>query len=1089
MREYFEGLDREASRCYEMANRARARGLDPELTVEIPPAEDLPSRVERLLKDYGLEGIAERIRELSAEHDREETSLLLARELATRPARNVEEAIERAVRTGLAILTEGIVVAPLEGLAGVKVKKNADGSSYVDLYYSGPIRSAGGTAQALSVLIADVVRRELGIGAYRATREEVERLKEEIPVYKRLQHLQYTPSEEEIEIVVSHCPVGINGEGTEEEEIGGYRDLPRVETNRIRGGACLVIAEGLCLKAPKILKHVRKLGIDGWDFLEDYVSRWKEGEEESGIDPSYKFIQNILAGRPVLAHPSRKGGFRLRYGRSRATGLAAVGLHPATMYLLDEFIAVGTQIKVERPGKAGAVAPCTSIEGPLVLLRDGSLVEVETLDQARALRPEVETIVDLGEILVAFGEFLENNHPLVPGAFGLDWYRAELERALGELPEGWERLSFREAVDLSREHGVPLHPRFNLFWHDLSVEELKRLRELLAEKGRMVDGRLRVPAEEEMVRMLVDLGCPFHREDDEIVVGRHSEALLVCLGIEPREEGMVLREDVDASNPLEYVSRLSGVRVKARAPTRIGARMGRPEKAKERLMRPPPHGLFPIGREGGSQRLLSKALEKDRIIAEVGIRKCQDCGRAWFLPLCPCGGHTAPLGRAVEQPIPLRELHSQAMETIGEGRIQGVKLVQGMISRNKTPEPLEKALLRAKHGIFVFKDGTTRFDMTNLPLTHFKPAEVGLRVEKARELGYAKDVNGTPLEREDQLLELRPQDIIVSSACGEYMLRVARFVDDLLVKVYGLEPFYNVQSPEDLIGHLVVGLAPHTSVGVLGRIAGLTPARVCFAHPFFHAAKRRDADGDEDSVILLLDGLLNFSREFLPEKRGGLMDAPLVLSTRIDPREIDKEAQNMEVCLSFPLELYEAAERFTHPREVEDLIDTVAKRIGTVLQFEGFGCTQDVESIVEAPLLSAYKEGNMVSKMEGQLALANRIRAVDAEDVVSRIVTHHFLPDLIGNLKAFTSQQFRCTKCNAKYRRIPLKGKCLACGGNLSLTVHPSSVVKYLEVSKRISEEYGISTYLRQRIELVEEAIESTFHDESKQVARLEDFL
>lgn len=1086
--DYLEGLDREAQRSYEIAGRARAKGLDPELIVEILPAEDMASRVERLLKDYGLEGVARRIRELNSQHNREETSLILARELALRPARNLEEAIERAVRAGLAILTEGIVVAPLEGLAGVKIKRNKDGSSYLDLYYSGPIRSAGGTAQALSVLIADVVRRELGIGAYRATRQEVERLKEEIPVYKQLQHLQYTPMEEEIELVVGHCPVGINGEGTEEQEISGFRDLPGVETNRIRGGACLVIAEGLCLKAPKILKHVRKLGISGWDFLEDYL-KIRKGDQEEGVEPSSRFMQNILAGRPVLAHPSRKGGFRLRYGRSRTTGLAAVGLHPATMYLLDEFIAVGTQIKVERPGKAGAVVPCTSIEGPLALLKDGSFVEIQTLKEAKAVRSDVETIVDLGEILIAFGEFLENNHPLVPGAYGLDWYRAELLDAVGELPKDWERPTFEEAIDMSETHGIPLHPHYNLFWHDLSLDRLRRLRTLLAGSGKWERERLVLRADREIIHLLSELGAPFHRKGDRLEVGRHSPVLLRCLGVEVTDGELRLKKDVEVATPLDYVARLGGIPIKSRAPTRIGARMGRPEKARERLMKPPPHGLFPIGSNGGSQRLLSKALEKDKTIVQVGVRRCESCGKTWFLPRCPCGGHTVALDRVVEQSIPLKKLNRRAVASLKEGRTQGVKLVKGMISRHKTPEPLEKALLRAKHGIFVFKDGTTRFDMTNLPLTQFKPSEVGLTVEKARQLGYTKDVEGSSLVDERQLIELKPQDIVVSRLCGEYMLRVSRFVDDLLVKVYGMEPYYGLQKPDDLIGHLVFGLAPHTSVGVLARVVGLTPARVCFAHPFFHAAKRRDADGDEDSVILLMDGLLNFSREFLPKKRGGLMDAPLVLSTRIDPREIDKEAHNMEVCSFFPLQFYHAAEEFAHPRDVEKSIDTVGKRVGTVLQFEGFGCTHGVGGIADAPLRSAYKEGGMIAKMESQLDLAKRIRAVDAEDVASRIVTHHFLPDLIGNLRAFTRQQFRCTKCNSKHRRIPLKGKCLSCGGNLTMTVHRRSVVKYLEVSKRISEEYGISTYVRQRIELVEEAIDSIFQDESKLDSRLEDFL
>lgn len=1087
MKGYLEGLDREATRCYDAAQRARAQGLDPELTVEILTAEDLPSRVERLLEAYGLQGVAQRIRELSAHHDREETSLLLARELAQESGRTVEERIERAIRAGLALLTEGVVVAPLEGLGGVQVKRNDDGSSYLDVYYAGPIRSAGGTAQALSVLIADVVRRELGIGAYQPTKEEVERLKEEIPLYRRLQHLQHTPSEEDIEIVMGHCPVGINGEGTEEEEISGHRDLPRVETNRIRGGACLVIAEGLCLKAPKILKHVQNLKIDGWDFLSRYLEEHKNGEEETDQEP--RFIQNIIAGRPVLAHPSRKGGFRLRYGRTRATGLAALGVHPATMYLVDEFIAVGTQIKVEGPGKAGAVSPCATIEGPLVLLKDGSLREVSTLEEARRVRPDVVSIVDLGELLVAVGEFLENNHALLPGAFGGDWYRAELEARLGHPPENWERPSFEEAVAWSREYDLPLHPRYNLFWHDLTVPELRALRRSLVNHGQWVKGHLRVPATDEFTKAFIELGALFRPRGPSLELGRYGPALLLGLGLEVSERGLQAGEEAEASGSLEYVSRLSGILHRARGPTRIGARMGRPEKARPRLMRPPPHALFPLGIQGGPQRLLDKAMEKEKIVAEVGLRKCTDCGRTWFLARCPCGGHTVPGDRVVEETIPLRQIYNQALKALGLTRMPGVKLVQGMISRLKTPEALEKGLLRAKHEIHVFKDGTCRFDMTNLPLTHFRPGEVGLSVERARQLGYEHDTEGQPLVEEDQLVELRPQDLVVSRTCATFLVRVGRFVDDLLEGAYGLEPHYGFEAPEDVIGHLVMGLAPHTSVGVLGRVVGLTQARACYAHPFFHAAKRRDADGDEDSVILLLDGLLNFSRSFLPEKRGGLMDAPLVLSTRIDPQEIDREVHNMEVCGAYPLEFFEAAEQGRHPREVEDLVDTVAKRVGSVLQFEGFGFTHEVERLDEAPLHTTYTEGGMLAKIEGQLALANRIRAVEAEDVVARIVNHHFLPDLIGNLRAFTSQRFRCTKCNTKYRRVPLAGTCLQCGGKLTLTVHKRGVMKYLELSKRISEEYEISPYLRQRLGLVEEAIASVFSDESQQVVHLEDFL
>ena len=44
-------------------------------------------------------------------------------------------------------------------------------------------------------------------------------------------------------------------------------------------------------------------------------------------------------------------------------------------------------------------------------------------------------------------------------------------------------------------------------------------------------------------------------------------------------------------------------------------------------------------------------------------------------------------------------------------------------------------MLRHKNGISVFRDGTIRFDFVDMALTHFTPAEIGLTVEKAVELG------------------------------------------------------------------------------------------------------------------------------------------------------------------------------------------------------------------------------------------------------------------------------------------------------------------------------------------------------------------
>jgi DNA polymerase II large subunit len=1092
MSRYFDSLKSETERCYSIARSARARGFDPSNSVEIPMAEDLASRVEHLLSDWGTEGIADRIRALSKKHNREEVSILIAKELATRASKNREEAMDRAIRVGVAVLTEGILVAPLEGIAGVKIQKNNDGSEYLAVYFAGPIRSAGGTGQAMSVLISDIVRREVGLSKYMPTEGEIQRFKEEIPLYKTCQHLQYTPSNEEIELIARNTPICINGEGTEDTEISGYRDLPRLETNRVRGGACLVIAEGLCLKAPKLQKHVKRLGIDGWGFLDEYLKKKGTAIDESngGIEPSSKFLKDIVAGRPVLAHPSRIGGFRLRYGRSRATGLAAIGLNSATMQVLGGFIAVGTQIKIERPGKAGAVTPCDSIEGPIVLLDDGDLVQIRDYKEAVRLDGMIKEIVDVGEMLIAFGEFAENNHPLVPAGFSKEEYRALLRSKGKRLPDDWDDPSFERAIEMSKEYGVPLHPKFNLFWSDVSVEDILKLREHILATGNF-SKILTIENKPEIKSILTNLGALHRVREDRLRIEEHGKAMMFCLGLETGEgERVVAKGDIDASirEPLELLSKLCGIPIRPRAVTRIGARMARPEKAKERKMKPPPHVLFPIGVAGGPQRLLNEAAKAGELEIEMGERRCPVCDAVTFSTLCSCGSHTVPRGVHKRVTLNLQEMLDKAAARLGMKNIPEVKAVQGMISKDKTPEPLEKGLLRAKHGVFVFKDGTIRFDATDVPLTHFKPAEIGLTVEEAKKLGYEKDATGKELKDPEQICELKVQDVVLPAASGGYLVNVTKFIDDCLTKFYESEPYYKCSKKKDLVGHLIVGLAPHTSGGMLARIIGFSKAQAGYAHPYFHAAKRRNCDGDEDSVILLMDALLNFSRSFLPEKRGGLMDAPLVLSTRLNPDEIDKEAHNLDLCWEYPLELYDAAREYKPPKSVEGLMDLAGGRIGTVLQYEGLGYSMSAGRIDDGPTSSSYTIfESMDDKIEAQLAIAKKIRAVDVDDVVHRVITKHLLPDLIGTLKKFSSQQLRCTKCNEKYRRMPLRGRC-ACGNPLILTVPGGSVSKYLDKAKEIADKYNVPNYTRQRIELVETSINSIFQSDRIKDSSLDDF-
>jgi DNA polymerase II large subunit len=1135
VKNYFNLLEYDFKKAFDAAAQARKRGVDPSAGVEILPAPDVASRVEGLV---GPKGVAEKIRALSKGRGREETCIELAKQImyGEFDGLGIEDVnqeivlkrIEQAVRTGLALFTEGVVSAPIEGVTRVRLKKNVDGTEYLAVYFSGPIRGAGGTAQAFTLLLADYCRQIARITEFRPTEDEVARYVEEINLYAiRTRAGQYVPTEEEITHVAGNCPIAIDGEPTEDYEVGVHKNIPSVETNRVRSGVCLVVSEGICLKAAKVLKIAKKIGLD-WNWLEKLIKVAKQEQEREALKPSEKYMDELVAGRPIFSYPMKPGGFGLKYGRSRFCGIAGKAIHPATMVLLQEFPAIGTQIKLERPGKACIVTGCETISGPVVKLRSGEVKQIETAVEAEAVKEEVEEILYLGNILVSYGDFLKSMHPLAQCCYCNEWFQQELksvgvDKSVKEL----NALSAEEAFALAKEKAVPLAPKYVFNWHDLSVEQLKELAKYLAQ-GKLVFEwfefkELRLPIAFEK-RILEVLCIPHKVEGDAVVLDKNNAiAVLKTLALYDEENkkidsakfSEIISSLKEGEEVMEAVNKLAGVKIRKKIGLYIGASMGRPEKSRERKMQPPVHALFPISTLGGINRSLVKAFKhlkekpagEQKIELEVANNACPVCGRKTFKQKCDscgektelvkqcmkcgktvqrekescsCGGKTRAFGPQMVDFVKAFEEATKQANYFPED----VKGVMGLISANKVPESLEKGILRAKHDVFVFRDGTIRFDATEIPITHFKPKEINVSVEKLRELGYDKDVLGRDLENEEQIVEMRAQDLIVSDNAMDYLLRVANFVDDELVYLYKVPPFYNAKTRTDLVGKLVIGIAPHTSAGVVGRIIGFTKVRGLLAHPYFHCACRRNCDGDELCVMLLMDGLLNFSRSFLPETRGGWMDAPLVLTILLDPKEVDDEVHAMDVCWSYSIDFYETAEKGAPPTSVK--VDTVSQRLGTEKQFEGFGYTQETDLC--GPVESRYVQlKSMPQKVKEELDLMQKIRAVEASNAAERIVLGHFFPDLYGNLRSFSKQKFRCVECNTKYRRIPLRGKCTKCGGKLLLTISKGSVEKYLKISLDLVQKYNLPNYLRQRLMLLEKEIESVFTDEkSKQFSLAE---
>jgi len=1152
-KEYFESISEETEKAYEVARKARKQSKDPEQRVDIPVATDLPEKASSLViaaqfNELEDQGVPERIRELEDKYGKndERVAFQIAREIAEEKFLEFDErerACDAGLRVGVSYMTGGITTAPLEGIGEVKIRENDDGSKYLAVYYSGPIRSAGGTASAMSVLIADYVRIGVGLDKFKPSETVIDRYATEVEdYYNRVTAKQYNPTREETKRIAENVPVEVTGSPTEDLDVSNYKDLDRVETNKIRGGMCLVYLDGLPLKAPKIKKRIEKwgkdFGLEHWTWIKDYLDLQKEihssgddeeseEKEESKYTPSDKYLGSLTAGRPVFGHPGEKGGFRIRYGHSRTNGLAGVSFHPATMEITQRFIAIGTQLKVEYPMKGTVGTPCDTIEPPTVRLKSGEVIRVDSREKAIELEDEIDEILFLGDMLVTYGEFIENGKRLIPSPYVSEWWDKEMDRALKEKEmELGKDFSDRdptpeEAEKISKALDIKYHPRWTHFWTDVSPGNFKELYQMLQNKEH----------EQKKAKKALEQAYIPHNKDLEI---EKSDLKALKILLDLKNDHTDKLDMVESSEDIpKFIEEVSGLEIGKQSTHYMGGRMGRPEKAEKRTLTGKPQMLFPCGKqEGGRMRNLSAAYNQKMHGGKQGIVKeniihnrCTECNEVthysfcrecdtpadpiWFCSNCfneysekpeeceSCGNER--FQRHKKTDINVKEMMDKALDNLGmKEPPELLKSFRGMTSKHKHVEPIEKGLLREKHDLYVNKDATVRYDALDIPITHFKPREISAPIEKLKELGYTHDIEGEPLESDDQVLALRPQDIIIPESertqpASDYFVNVANFVDDLLEQFYGLEPYYNAESKEDLIGSLVIGLAPHTSGGTVGRIIGFTKAKGMYAHPYWHAAKRRNCDGDEDAILLLMDGLLNFSRDFLPDMTGArTMDAALILSTVLNPDEIDDEAWAIETVSEYPLEFYYETQEYKKPWNLDCEIEIGEDIVHSDEAFT-HGFTHETVDIDDGPDQSEYVTlDEMSEKTSAQLGIGEKIAAVDEDNVAELLLQKHFLPDIRGNLRAFSRQKMRCVDCNEKFRRVPMTNqaiaptgkttsKCPECGGKVLLTITDGTIKKYMQPSKDIIEEYEVTPYLRQQVLMINRSLQSLFGKDQRQ--------
>mgnify|MGYP001566146111 FL=1 len=704
---------------------------------------------------------------------------------------------------------------------------------------------------------------------------------------------------------------------------------------------------------------------------------------------------------------------------------------------------------------------------------------------------------------------------------------------------------FHDAVKISFERDIPLHPEYIFYWTQLNYELFLGLLDWL--KYSKTDNKIILPydklSQERFKlgkRALELLGVEHEVFIESVILNiKNSTSLFVNLGI--GQEALIsensLKELIseyeekikqkffeltkefagerEGENILKTINSFSKFKIKDKAGDFIGSRMGRPEKAKLRKLVGSPNMLFPVGKEGGRLRSVQEACEKKNVRAEFPVYHCENCKtetifrtcescnekckKLFYCPECRevsfnlCDKHNKSRN-FYYRPIEIQRYLEKAIEKLNLPREMIpllIKGVRGTSSENHSVERIEKGILRALFGLQVNKDGTIRVDATELPLVSFKPKEIFVGVEKLKEIGYTQDIFGKDLVNEEQILELKPHDIILpcpsdySERADQVFIKLCCFIDELLKRFYKMEPIYNIKKKEDLVGLMAVCMSPHNCAGVVARIIGFSNAYGLYASPYMHAAIRRDCDGDEASIMLLSDVLLNFSREFLPSHRGGTQDAPLVLNTKIDAGEVDDQILDFELVYEYPLELYRMAEERKHSSEVKIYDVRTALRDGRD-SFKDIGFTHNTNDINDGVVCSSYRTLlTMREKVARQMELVEKIRAANTSETAKLIIERHFIKDMKGNLRKFSMQDFRCVECNEIMRRPPLSGVCPKCKGKIIFTTHEGGIKKYLEPALELARKYNLSPYIKQNLELTKRYIDSIFGKETEKQTAL----
>jgi DNA polymerase II large subunit len=780
--------------------------------------------------------------------------------------------------------------------------------------------------------------------------------------------------------------------------------------------------------------------VQRWDYIfnikEDQVKDFSINNDKIGL-----FLERVQKYNPIFSLSNNNEGFRVILGRARNTGYGTAGIHPATIEILN-LLAIGNQIILEPPFSPLAIQPVDSINGPLVKLVSNKIVRIKSYNDYSRVKNDILLILSLGDILIDFNDI--NSFEIISQTpytnkeweselirwfiqasqekrkkcldiLGIKTKKTDIthKKAIEMLKRiNLSHISIKAALIIAQEFQLSLHPFWIPQWDYVTTEEWNRFKTCLLSakiEKKTYNGQLLVFTDHigyNIEKFFIRGGIEYSKENNKLILDKWGLLFREMFLKQSDKLRNIEPPPVPKFRIIPFLSQTFNIQMKEVRGRRIKAALGETHTPHRMQTKTKLHGFYPSPQTKSEFDHITTTLTEMQLFTPVDSLSL--------------------LNKDVINKFPKLE-----------------------------SEPLNRVLLRAKYGLTVHKDGIIHLSVPNAPLSQFKAKEIKTSLTTLQDFGYYYDCNGAALQNNNQLINLKPTDVILSEKLIPDLLNTYKFIKEELSLIgKELGSIKNIDQ-NDLLGELIIGINNNFSVGVPGRIIGFTEALVCFAQSAWHASKGSRCSGsDSDSIILAWDCILNFHPKHLLPKIGIFRGVPLFIQSIPIKEEFQSTFLNLSIDGSIPPYL-QIKKRRTQRGNFLKLLSKYENNFS--LQYLSLKPTISyTTSAINLGTLSniLYKVDNLSIKLHSILKLTKKLAGVNTTYLLSHYYQKYLVGDLLKILDDWVEGIFYCDDCH-KTITIDFFEQCPFCNGKVRNKVNVERIKEQYRLINKLKTYYN----------------------------------